>query len=64
MIKEKDVLEIARDLLRRHGKITTNMVASYFGVSPSTARKYLNKLVKKRILAKLGKGRATYYSYG
>ncbi len=60
---EKEVLRVVRDLLRRHGKVTTKMVSNYFGKSSSTIRKYLNKLVKKGIIAKLGKGKATYYSY-
>lgn len=62
-IKEEVVLEAVRLLIRRQGKVTTNMVSRYMEKSPTLIRKHLNNLVKKELIDKLGKGKATFYSY-
>ena len=52
-----------RNLMRRFGRVTTKRIARVRGISESSARTHLKALVKKGKIVRLGRGRATVFSY-
>jgi len=59
MVKEKKELnakerEIIRILHKKGGALTAHQIAEYTGFSYVTVRKYLNELVKKRVIIEDG----------
>jgi DeoR/GlpR family transcriptional regulator of sugar metabolism len=60
---EKQFHDEFRSLMRRFGKVSTKQISTIVEVSPTTARRFLSKLVKSGKVKRCGKGRATVYSY-
>lgn len=56
--EEKIILEFAKV----HGTVTRNDVVGLFDVSPSTASRTINKMVKNNLLKRNGKARKTNYT--
>jgi len=62
-VKRDQFVSEFRNLMRRFGKVTTKRIARALGISESSARTHLNALIKKGKIVRLGKGKATVFSY-
>lgn len=62
-VKRDQFVSEFRNLMRRFGKVTTKRIAKALGISDASARKHLKALVKKDKIVRLGKGKATVFSY-
>lgn len=50
-------------IIREHGNITIEQLEKITKINRSTLKKYLSLLVKNKHIMRLGKGRATYYTW-
>ena len=62
-VNEELFLTQFRNIMRRRGKVTSQDLSDYFDINKATTRKYLKKLIRKGLVARRGKGKATQYGY-
>ena len=52
------------NVMRRNGNVKLKHISNIAGISEAEARKYLNALLEKKKIKKVGKSRASAYVFG